>query len=112
MRQFIAENYSGVTRADILYAGPNTLDGSSPHVWYVIAEVHAARYADGSEMRHNGCDAPGRFVLQTHAGWFQVSEGLFTSLWAQWMKEYGLAGPGQSTASINTFQGRPTRMCQ
>jgi hypothetical protein len=112
MHHLIAENYRDVRRAEILYAGPNELDGSSPHVWYVVAEVHAARYADGSEVGHNGCDAPGTFIFQTQRGWFEAPEGLLTFFLGQWMEEYGLAGAGQATASIDTFQGHPAKMCQ
>jgi len=57
--------YSDDRDVRILYAGTNSFDGSKPHIWYVIAEIHASTRADGSELGHNGCDAPGSFFLQT-----------------------------------------------
>ena len=112
MRQFLEKNYIDITRIDILSAGPNSFDGSNPHVWYVIAEVRASRRADGSDMGENGCDAPGSFFLQTHEGWFEVAEGAFPGLLGHWMSDFGLAGPGQSTPSVR-FANRPTdKICQ
>lgn len=112
MEAFIEENYTGITSYKILSARPNEDDGKKPHVWYVIAEVHAAKYSDGSELRHNGCDAPGTFVMQIREGWFLVHEGWYSFFLGQWLVDYGLAGPGQVEPAIGTFQDRPTRMCQ
>jgi hypothetical protein len=92
MRQLIAENFTDIQRVTIFYAGPNGSDGNDPHVWYVIAEVHAASRADGSDMGKHGCDAPGTFFLQTREGWFHVPEGAFPRLLGKWMRKYGLAG--------------------
>ena len=57
--------YAPDKEVTMLYAGPNSSNGSQPHVWYVIAEVRASARADGSEMGNNGCDAPGSYFLQT-----------------------------------------------
>jgi hypothetical protein len=111
MRHLIEQNYVGIKRIDIFSAGPNSPDGRSPHVWYVTAEVRALSRADGSEMGRNGCDNPGRFFLQTHEGWFPVSEGAFPGLLGNWMKEYGLAGPGESKPSTDAIGGRPSQSC-
>lgn len=111
MKAMLAENYRGITRLTISSAGPNASDGSQPHVWYVIAEVHAATYADGTPVRHNGCDAPGSFFLQTQAGWFWVSEGAFPGLLGKLMVEYGLAGPGQATPAVPAPRGS-VKYCQ
>jgi hypothetical protein len=112
MRQFLEKNYIDITRIDILSAGPNSFDGSNPHVWYVIAEVRASRRADGFDFGENGCYAPGLFFLQTHEGWFYVPEGAFPVLLGHWMSDFGLAGPGQSTPSVR-FANRPTdKICQ
>lgn len=112
MRALVAAHYRGITRLDIRGAGPDDSWGSNPHVWYVVAEVRAARYADGTPLRHNGCDAPGTFFFQSQAGWFHVPEGLFTGLLGKWMKDYGLAGPGQLQPTTDTYHNRPTRLCQ
>ena len=47
MRDLTERAYVGITRLDILYAGPNSRNGRQSHVWYVIAEVRAARRAEG-----------------------------------------------------------------
>lgn len=112
MRQLLKESYTGITRINILYAGPNSPDGSQPHVWYVIAEIRAAMRADGSKMGKNECDAPGTFFIQTHEGWFRVSEGAFPELLGHWMSDFGLAGPGQSTPSIDQIGPGQTKFCQ
>ena len=36
MLALVDSNYAGVSRVAILYAGPNSFDGSKPYVWYVI----------------------------------------------------------------------------
>ena len=110
MKAMLAENYRGITRLTISSAGPNAPDGSQPHVWYVIAEVRAATYADGTPVRHNGCDAPGSFFLQTQAGWFWAPEGAFPGLLGKLMVEHGLAGPGQATADVPPPRG-PFKYC-
>ena len=67
----------------ILYAGTNSFDGSDPHIWYVIAEVRASARSDGSELGHNGCDAPGSFFLQLKDGsWCMCRKVLSLVLWA------------------------------
>ena len=111
-RRLLEDGYIGIRRIDVLYAGPNSPDGKNPHVWYVVAEVRAESRSDGSEPGRNGCDAPGTFVLQAREGWFVVPEGAFPGLLGNWMREFGLAGPGAPVASIDTFAGRPTQMCR
>lgn len=106
------EHYTGVKRIDIIYAGPNDSEGNQPYVWYVVAEVRADKRADGSQMGKNGCDNPGVFFMQSHEGWFYVPESLLTGLIGDWMREYGLAGPGQTTPAIGSTGGGPMRFCQ
>src|SRR5512142_3414071 len=69
MQALLEKNYSSDRRVKILYAGTNSFDGSKPYIWYVIAEVHASKRADGSALGKNSCDAPGNFFLQTKQGW-------------------------------------------
>ncbi|TET29697.1 MAG: hypothetical protein E3J69_12990 [Anaerolineales bacterium] len=111
MQAKIDRGYIDVSRVDILYAGPNSFDGSQPHVWYVIAEVRAAARAGGSELGSNGCDAPGSFFLQIKKGWVHVPEGAFPEVIGFWMKVFGLAGPGQSNPSIDWAPSQPARFC-
>ena len=91
---------------------PNSFNGRQPHIWYVIAEVHAASRADGSAMGHNGCDAPGLFYLQTREGWVFVPEGAFPGFIGFWMKIFGMAGDGQPTPSTNWAPDQNPRFCQ
>ena len=111
MRALIADGYEGISRVDILYAGPNAFDGSQPHVWYVVAEVRAAARADGSGMGRQGCDAPGSYFLQTKDGWLHVSEGAFPEVVGFWMRVFGLAGPGQAQPTHDWAPTQPARFC-
>jgi len=112
MRELLGTGYAGITRVDILYAGPNSFNGSQPHVWYVIAEVRASRRADGLAVGDRGCDAPGSFFIQTKEGWVHVSEGAFPEFVGLWMSVFGLAGPGRSTPSTDWAPSQPARFCQ
>jgi hypothetical protein len=105
--------YSADREVKILYAGTNSFDGTKPHVWYVIAEIHASARADGSELGHNGCDAPGSFFLQTKDGnWVYVPEGAFPGFMGFWMEVFGWAGEGQAAPSTNWAPNQPSRFCQ
>lgn len=112
MRAWVEANYRGITRLQIMGAGPNDPWGSNPHVWYVVAEVRAASYADGTPLVRNGCDAPGTYFFQSKQGWFRVPESLYTGLLGKWMRDYGLAGPGSYQPTTDTYHNRPTRLCQ
>jgi len=112
MRALINHHYVGITSVEILSAGPNSFSGKQPHVWYVIAEVRALRRADGSELGHNGCDAPGSFFLQARDGWVYVSEGSFPEIVGLWMRVFGVAGPGLTTPSTKWPASHSTRICQ
>ena len=112
MLALVDQGYVGVSRVDILYAGPNSFDGSQPYVWYVIAEVHADTRADGSALGHYGCDAPGSFFLHTKEGWVHVPEGAFPEFIGFWMSVFGQAGPGQSKPSVDWAPSQPARFCQ
>jgi hypothetical protein len=112
MRTRMERAYDGISQVKIVYAGPNSFEGSQPHIWYVIAEVRAASRAGGSEMGTNGCDAPGSFFLQTRDGWVHVPEGAFPELVGFWMKVFGLAGPGEATPTTEWALPHPGRFCQ
>ncbi len=94
----IAKGYVKPDRTEILYAGTNSFDGSSPHVWYVIACVWGGHRLDGSHTgsKSHNYDQPGSFFLDTGQGWVNVSEGAFPQFVGFWMQVYGLAGPGSS----------------
>ena len=110
MQSLLNESYTGISSLDILHAGPDSFDGSRPHIWYVIAKVQATSRADGSSLR-NGCDAPGLFFLQTKAGWVWMPEGAFPGLIGKWMKAFGMAGEGQSMPSTDWATSQPTGFC-
>jgi hypothetical protein len=98
MEKNIAENYIEPSRYHILYSGPNSFDGSNPHVWYVIACVWGEYRANGSPVgsyRHD-YDQPGSYYLNTKVGWVHVREGAFPVLIGFWMKVFNLAGQGSS----------------
>jgi hypothetical protein len=101
MRSRLNEHYTGIKRIDVLYAGPNSFDGTRPHIWYVIAEARAASRVDGASLGHQGCDAPGSYFLQTEEGWVWVPEGAFPGIVGFWMDVFGMAGPGLSTPSTD-----------
>lgn len=98
MRDFIAKNYVAPDKYQIIYAGTNSFDGSSPHVWYVIACVWGGHRLDGSSpgSERHAYDQPGIFFLNAKEGWVFMPEGAFPELLGFWMKVFNLAGPGSS----------------
>lgn len=111
MRALMDIGYSADRRVKILYAGTNSFNGRRPHVWYVIAEVHASARADGSSLSDEGCDAPGSFFLQTKDGWMHVPEGAFPGFMGFWMDVFDMAGPGQTEPSTPRAHNQPERFC-
>ena len=111
MLSLIARGYLEPQDVEIIRAGPNSFDGTSPHVWYVIACVWAERRVDGSLVGHGrGYDQPGSFFLHTKEGWVHVSEGAFPELLGALMKVYGLAGPGSARPS-HEWESAPYSGC-
>jgi len=98
MQALIIPNYKDIDKIEIVYAGPNSFDGSDPHIWFVIARVYARSRADGKLLGNQprNYEAPGSFFLHTKQGWAHVSEGAFPEFIGFWMKVYGLAGPGST----------------
>ena len=98
MRVLIARGYVQPDKIEIVYAGTNSFDGSSPHVWYVIACVWGGERADGSSVgsQVHDYDQPGSYFLNSKEGLVHVPEGAFPELVGFWMKVYGLAGPGST----------------
>lgn len=74
MRTRIAGAYVDVERIEIVSSGPFFFDGSNPQVWYVYAEVWAARRADGSTISPRGYDRQSSAFVQVHDGWVFMSE--------------------------------------
>jgi hypothetical protein len=56
MRALVVRGYAQPDEIQIVYAGPNSFDDSSPHVWYVIACVWGGERADGSGASINKFD--------------------------------------------------------
>jgi hypothetical protein len=111
MRALVDKGYTSDRQVKILYAGTNSLDGSKPYVWYVIAEVHASARTDGSDLSENGCDAPGSFFLETKDGWVNLPEEAFPGFIGFWMNVFDLAGPGQSEPSTARASDQPEHFC-
>lgn len=111
MLAFAEKHYSANHNVKILYAGPNDFKGRQPHDWFVIAEIHAASRADGSELKHNGCDAPGLPFLQTKDGWVYVPEGAFPGFVGFWMELFDMAGEGQPIPSTDLLPDHTTHLC-
>lgn len=112
MIAILRRGYAEDADIKILHAGPNLHNGEQPYVWYVIAEVRASARADGSDLGHNGCDAPGSFFVETREGWVPVGELVFPHVLAFWMNVFGLAGQGVSASSTDWAPGQPSRFCQ
>jgi hypothetical protein len=112
MRAIVARGYVQPDEVEIVYAGTNSFDGSSPHVWYVIACVWGGRRADGSPVgtEKHVYDQPGLFFLNTKEGWVFMPEGAFPGLVGFWMKVFGLAGPG-STQPTHDWGSSPMAKC-
>lgn len=111
MLALVDKGYASDRQVKILYAGTNSLDGSKPYIWYVIAEVHASARADGSNLSENGCDAPGSVFLQTKDGWVYMPEGAFPGFIGFWMGLFDMAGPGQSEPSTARAPNQPEHFC-
>jgi hypothetical protein len=111
MLAFAEKRYAAGHSVEILYAGPNSFNGSQPHEWYVIAEIHASSRVDGSKLKHDGCDAPGLAFLQTRYGWVYVPDGAFPTFIGFWMKTFNLAGEGQSTPTTDLLPDQPSHFC-
>ena len=112
MLALVDQYYPPDREVKMLYAGPNSKDGSKPYIWYVIMEVYASARADGSAMGDNGCDAPGSYFLQTKEGWVHVPEQDFPEIIGFWMNVFNLAGAGQSTPTTDWTPGHEGRFCQ
>ena len=112
MRDLIAKGYIEPDDHQIIYAGTNSFDGSSPHVWYVIACVWGGHRSDGSPTgsKWHDWDQPGSFFLNTKGGWVYMSEGAFPGYIGFWMKVFGLAGPGSSQPT-HDWGSPPQRDC-
>jgi len=89
MRVRVSEGWVGIERVEITYAGPNSFDGSDPHVWFVTAQVWATRRADWKPIHQRGYDSAGSFFLRVREGWVHVPEGRFPELIGLGMRLFG-----------------------
>jgi len=71
MRALIAEDYSGVSKVEILHADKEIFED----LWFVEARVWAASRVDGKAYSGQESDNPGSFFLRVHNGWAFVPEG-------------------------------------
>jgi hypothetical protein len=94
--------YEGIKKIEIKYAGPNSFDGSQPHVWYVIARIWAeSKLGRPVGSPEKDYETPGGFYLQTKHGWVQIPEGMLPVYLGFWMDVYGMAGPGSTTPTTD-----------
>lgn len=95
--------YCGVEKVDIQHATTNSFDGSNPHIWYVIWQVHARNRAPcdpahpGPALYHGSYENAGSFYLNARDGWVMMPEGFYPELVGFWMRALGLAGAGDPT---------------
>lgn len=112
LRGAYAEKYYSTDHdVKILYAGPNWGNGYQSYSWYVIAEIRASSHVNGSEMRHNGCDAPGLAYLQTRDGWVYIPDGAFPGFIGFWMGLFNMAGEGQPTPATDLLPDETFWFC-
>lgn len=90
-RARIASAYVDIERIAIRHAGPYASDGSTPHVWYVAAEVWAARRSDGIAMSPRGYDRHQSIFVEVHDSWVSMPEGAAPELIGVLMKMFGLS---------------------
>lgn len=89
MHMRVTESWVDIEKVEIVYVGTNSFDGSSPHVWYVIADVRAASRGDGKPVHPRGYDSAGSFFLRVQDGWVHVPEGRFPELVGLGMQLFG-----------------------
>jgi hypothetical protein len=101
MKTLINQDYIGIQKVEIIYAGPNYDNGSKPFVWFVVADIWAKSRFDGSSLGYGKWDhdSGGSYFLQTKEGWVHVTEHLHPEFVAFLMEVYGLAGEGNPRAS-------------
>ncbi len=92
MHARVERSWIGVERVKIESAGPNNLDGSEPHVWFVTAKVWAAKRGDWKPVSGRGYDVAGSFFLRVQDGWVHVPEGQFPELVGLCMRLFGYSG--------------------
>lgn len=92
MRVLVAETWIDVEKVEIIRAGPNSFDGSNPHVWFVTAKVWAARRGDWKPVSQRGYDSAGSFFLRVKDGWVHVAEGQLPEFVGGCMRLFGYSG--------------------
>jgi len=95
MRSLAGKSWIDVERIEIEYAGPNSFDGSHPHIWFVVARVWAAGRIDGGPMGRHGYGGAGSFFLHTKEGWVHVPEGALPEFVGFGMRVFGLSATGE-----------------
>jgi hypothetical protein len=91
MRSRLEKSYIGIQDIQIEHAGPNSFDGSNPHIWFVTARVFGEQRRYGSRLPPTG-DYPGSFFLKVHDGWIHRPEGSFPEAIGFFMKVFHMEG--------------------
>ena len=91
-RSRLQRSYTGIERIEIEHAGPNSFDGSNPHVWFVAGKVWAAQRSNGEPLHSKGYDFPGSYFLRVREGWVHVPEGRLPELVGAWMRLFHYSG--------------------
>ena len=99
MLALVAKSWYGIERVEIESAGPNSFDGSDPHVWFVTAKVWAARRADWQPVGGRGYDSAGSYFLHVREGWVHMPEGAFPEFVGFGMKLFRIDLPEQGQES-------------
>ena len=86
MEALLRRVWPDAERIIIERAGPNSGDGRSPHVWYVVGRA----WISGREDRPRGFGG-GSFFLRVIEGWVHIPEGFFPELTGLLMQVYGIS---------------------
>jgi len=89
MRALMARSSYDAQDVVIIHAGPNSFDGSNPHIWYVVADIRPHVHEEGFRIGGSGYGA-GSFFLHSKDGWIHVPEGAFPEVVGFGMRLFGL----------------------
>jgi hypothetical protein len=86
MEARLRTGYPDAERIEIERSGPNSFDGSHPHVWYVIGRA----WLTGPKARPQG-HGGGSYFLRVREGWVYIPEGVLPELIGLCMEVFGIS---------------------